>query len=105
ESLCVRDLRTYADFLGGEVLHFRDRTGLEADAIVQLRDGRWGAVEVKLGGAKNIEEGCAHLFDLENRIDTSIVLPPVFKMILTGGQMAYRRKDGVYVVPLGCLCP
>lgn len=105
ESLCVRDLRTYADFLGGEVLHFRDRTGLEADAIVQLRDGRWGAVEVKLGGAKNIEEGCAHLIDLENRIDTSIVLPPVFKMILTGGQMAYRRKDGVYVVPLGCLCP
>ena len=105
ESLCVRDLRVYASMIDGDILHFRDRTGLEVDAIVQLNNGRWGAVEIKLGSTKAVEEAAANLFKLRNRIDTSAVSEPEFLMVLTGGQYAYRREDGIYVVPLGCLCP
>lgn len=105
ESLCVRDLRVYSTLIDGVMLHFRDRTGLEADAIVQLHDGRWAAIEAKLGGENRIEEACAHLHKLESRIDTKATKPPTFKMVLTGEQYAFRREDGVYVVPLGCLCP
>lgn len=105
ESMCVRDLRVYASSMNGDVMHFRDRTGLEVDAIVSLHDGRWGAVEIKLGGQSRIDEASAHLHQVEQRIDTSRTKAPVFKLVLTGGQYAYRRDDGVYVVPIACLRP
>ncbi|MEG1830916.1 MAG: DUF4143 domain-containing protein [Raoultibacter sp.] len=105
ESLCVRDLRIYMDSIGGEVSHYRDKAGLEADAIVQKDDGTWGAIEVKLGGEERIEEGADHLKKLEEKIDTTKTPPPAFKAVLTGGKYAYRRDDGVFVVPLACLKP
>ena len=104
ESLCVRDLRVYARLLSGDVYHYRDKTGLEVDAIVRLPDGRWGAIEVKLGGEKRIDEGAAHLIDLANKIDEKKTGAPAFLMVLTGASFATTRPDGVHVVPLGCLC-
>ena len=105
EALCVRDLRVYADALGGAVYHFRDKTGLECDAVVHLRSGKYGLVEGKLGGDKLIEEGAENLVRLENKIDVDKMKSPSFKMVLTGvGKYAYQRpQDGVYVVPIGCL--
>lgn len=105
ETLCVRDLRVYADALGGSVYHFRDKNGLECDAVIHLRNGKYGLVEVKLGGDKLIEEGAKTLNLLESKIDTTKMKVPSFKMVLTGvGQYAYQRpQDGVYVVPIGCL--
>lgn len=105
ETLCVRDLRVYADALGGSVYHFRDKNGLECDAAIHLRNGKYGLVEVKLGGDKLIEEGAKTLNLLESKIDTTKMKVPSFKMVLTGvGQYAYQRpQDGVYVVPIGCL--
>ncbi len=105
ETLCVRDLRVYADALGGSVYHFRDKNGLECDAVIHLRNGKFGLVEVKLGGDKLIEDGAKTLNLLESKIDTTKMKAPSFKMILTGvGQYAYQRpQDGVYVVPIGCL--
>ena len=102
ESLCVRDMRVYAYANDGDVLHFRDKSGLESDMIVRLRDGRWAPVEVKLG-SKEIEEAAKHLLELKAKVDTSKVGEPSFLMVLTGGQYAYRRPDGVLVVPIGCL--
>lgn len=104
ETLCVRDLRVYAGLLDGAVSHYRDKNGLEVDVIVNLADGRWGAIEVKLGGEAHIEEGAAHLKSLSAKIDTNRTRAPEFLMVLTGGRFAYRRDDGVLVVPLGCLC-
>ena len=102
EDLCARDLRVYAQALDGEVYHYRDKNKLECDLVIALRDGRWGAVEVKLG--KNEEEDAAkHLIELSENIDSQRMKAPSFLMILTGGQYAYRRADGVYVVPIGCL--
>lgn len=105
ETLCVRDLRVYADALGGTVYHYRDKGGLECDAVVHLKNGKYGLVEIKLGGDKLIEEGATTLTRLADKIDTSKMLPPSFLMILTGvGQYAYRRpSDGVLVVPIGAL--
>jgi predicted AAA+ superfamily ATPase len=102
ESLCIRDLRIYAQANDGEVFHYRDKSGLEADAIVALKDGRWGAVEVKTG-AKEIEIAAGHLLKLREKINTDKMREPSFLMILTGTELAYRRKDGVYIIPLGCL--
>ncbi len=102
ESLCVRDLRIYAQALDGEVYHYLDKSGLEADAIVYLNDGRWGAVEIKLG-SKEIEEAAAHLIKLKNKINTDKMREPSFMMVLTGTELAYRRNDGIYIVPIGCL--
>ena len=104
ENLCVRDLRIYADAIGGEVLHFRDRNGLEADAIVQLRNGRWAGIEIKLGGEARIDDGAANLLRLVDRLDPR-VRRPAFLMVLTGGAYAYRRDDGVIVAPIGYLGP
>lgn len=104
ESLCVRDLRVYARLLGGEVYHYRDKTGLEADVIVRLPDGRWGAIEVKLGGESRIEEGAGHLIALAEKVDVKKTGAPAFLMVLTGASYATTRQDGVHVVPLGCLC-
>ncbi len=106
ESLAVRDLRVYADALIGEVLHYRDSAGLECDAVIHLRDGRYALAEIKLGGSDNIEKAAASLKELSCRIDSDKMNAPSFLMVLTGvGQYAYKRKDGVYVTPIGCLRP
>ena len=104
ETLAVRDLRVYADALDGKVYHYRDKTGLECDAVLHLRNGHYGLIEIKLGGDKLIEEGVKTLTDLSKKIDTTKMPNPSFLMVLTGiGDYAYRRADGVYVVPIGCL--
>ncbi len=104
EPLCIRDLRVYADALDGAVYHYRDKNGLECDAVVHLRNGSYGLVEIKLGGDKLIEEGARTLIELSGLIDTSRMKAPAFCMVLTGtGTFAYRREDGVYVIPIGCL--
>ena len=106
ETLCVRDLRVFADALGGSVYHYRDRDGQECDAVIHLRNGRFGLIEIKLGGDKLIEEGAKSLKALEAKIDTDKMNAPSFLMVLTGtGDFAYRRPDGIYVVPIGCLKP
>jgi predicted AAA+ superfamily ATPase len=102
EALCARDLRVYAQNNDGDLFHYRDKNGLEADMIVQLRDGRWGAVEVKLGSSQ-IEQAAENLLKLKEKIDTDKMRSPSFLMVITGGQYAYRRKDGVLIVPVGCL--
>jgi len=102
ESLCVRDLRIYSQALDGEVFHYRDKSNLEADIIVHLNDGRWGAIEVKLG-SKEIEEAAQNLLKLKEKIDFGKMKAPSFLMILTGTQLAFRREDGVFIVPIGCL--
>lgn len=106
EAMAVRDLRVYMDSLVGEVFHYRDASGLECDAVLHLRDGRYGLVEIKLGGIDNIEKGATSLKALSDRIDTDKMKSPSFLMVLTGvGKFAYQRPDGVYVVPIGCLRP
>lgn len=102
ESLVARDLRVYAQASDGEIFHYRDKDNLEADLVIRLNDDRWAAVEVKLG-SDEIEEGAKHLIELRNKVDTSKVGEPSFLMVITGGQFAYRRNDGVFVVPIGCL--
>ena len=102
ESLCTRDMRIYAQINDGEVFHYRDKSGLEADMIVALRDGRWGAIEVKLGN-KQIELAAKNLLALKEKINTEKMGEPAFLMVLTGGQFAYQRKDGVLVVPISCM--
>ena len=104
ESLCVRDLRVYAQPLDGEVRHYRDQTGLEADMIVALKDGRWGAIEVKLG-AGDIDSAAEGLKKLKAKVDVSRMGHPSFLMVLTGTDLGYTREDGVVVCPLGCLKP
>ncbi len=104
EALCVRDLRVYAEAIKGQVYHYRDALGLECDAVIHLRNGSYGLVEIKLGGEKRIEEGATVLKKLEDRIDTTRMKSPAFKMVLTGmGNYAYRRRDDVLIVPIGCL--
>ena len=102
ESLCTRDIRIYAQAIDGDVFHYRDKSGLEADLIVRLRDGRWAAIEVKLGN-KQIEEAANNLLALHAKIDEEKMGQASFLMVITGGQYAYRRNDGVLVVPIGCL--
>ena len=107
ETLAVRDLRVYADALDGEVFHYRDKNGLECDAVVHLRNGNYGLIEVKIGGSDLINEGAKSLKTLADKIDTTRMKKPSFLMVLTGvGQYAYKRpEDGVLVVPIGCLKP
>lgn len=104
ETLCIRDLRVFADALDGTVYHYRDKNGLECDAVIHLRNGKYGLVEVKLGGDRLVNEGAANLLTLKGKINTEKMNEPSFMMVLTGtGDYAYRRKDGVFVVPIGCL--
>ena len=104
ENLCVRDLRVYAESLDGNLYHYRDRSGLECDAVVHLHNGLYGLIEIKLGGETRILEGVETLNKLESNIDTSKMKAPSFKMVLTGtGSYAYKRLDGVLIVPIGCL--
>ena len=104
ETMCIRDLRVFADALNGQVYHYRDASGLECDAVVHLRNGFYGLIEIKLGGDKLISEGIETLNKLTDKIDTERMKKPSFKMVLVGvGNYAYRRKDGVFIVPIGCL--
>lgn len=104
ETLCVRDLRVYAEALDGNVYHYRDKENLECDAVVHLRNGTYGLIEIKLGGNKLIEEGAVNLKTLNSKLDTEKMKNPSFLMILVGtGDFAYRRDDGIYVVPVDCL--
>lgn len=105
ETLCIRDLRVYADALGGTVYHYRDKSNLECDAVVHLRNGSYGLIEIKLGGKDLIDEGAKTLTDLANKIDTTKMKKPAFLMVLTGiGDYAYiRPDDGILVVPIGSL--
>lgn len=104
EAMAIRDLRVFADVLDGTLYHYRDNNGLECDAVLHRRNGTYGLIEIKLGGEMLIEEGATSLKSLAEKIDTTRMKEPSFLMVLTGtGLYAYRRKDGVYVVPIGCL--
>lgn len=107
ETLAIRDLRVYADALDGKVYHYRDKDNLECDAVIHLRNGSYGLVEVKIGGAELIKEGAESLKTLSSKIDSTRMKTPSFMMVLTGiGNFAYKRpEDGVLVVPIGCLKP
>ncbi len=104
ENLCIRDLRVYAESINGEIYHYRDATDLECDCVVHLRNGSYGLIEIKIGGDKLIEEGASNLLKLKDKIDTDRMNNPSFLMIVTAiGSYAFRRPDGVLVVPIGCL--
>lgn len=104
ENLVVRDLRIYADAIDGKVYHYRDNLDLECDAVVQLRNGKYGLIEVKLGGEELISEGIKSLNKLEEKLDTTKMKAPAFKMVITGvGKFAYKNKDGILIVPIGSL--
>jgi len=104
ENLCIRDLRVYADVLDGDVYHYRDKTGLECDAVVHLRSGKYGLIEIKLGGDDLINEGANNLIKLSEKIDTNKMHKPAFMMVLCGiAPFAYKRENGVFVVPISCL--
>ncbi len=102
ESLCVRDLRVYARSLGGELFHYHDESGLEADAVIQLRDGRYALLEVKMG-ASEVDDGAASLKSLAKKIDKTVMGEPVFCAVITPGGYALRRTDGIFVLPISCL--
>ena len=104
ETMAIRDLRVFAEAFDGTLYHYRDKNGLECDAVLHRRNGTYGLIEIKLGGNHLIEEGAANLTSLSNQIDTSRMKAPSFMMVLTGvGTFAYRRPDGIYVIPIGCL--
>ena len=107
ETLAIRDLRVYADALDGKVYHYRDKNNLECDAVIHLRNGSYGLVEVKIGGTEPIRDGAESLKTLSSKIDSTRMKTPSFMMVLTGiGKFAYKRpEDGVLVVPIGCLKP
>ena len=106
ETMAVRDLRVYADALSGNVFHFRNASGLECDAVIHRRNGDYGLIEIKLGGNDLIEKGAKTLLDLAAKINTQKMSAPSFLMVLTAiGDYSYQRKDGVWVVPIGCLKP
>ena len=106
ENLCIRDLRVYAESLNGEVYHYRNKNGLECDAVTHLRNGSYGLIEIKLGGETLITEGIKTLDALACQLEASSLPQPSFKMVLTGlGNMAYTREDGISIVPIGCLKP
>ena len=106
EDFAVRDLKVYADYLGGMVKHYRDNTGLECDAVVHLEDGRWGGIEIKLGGDDLIDSGASSLKRLRDKIvEKSSEKAPSFLLVLTAVGGAYKREDGVYVAPINLLRP
>lgn len=106
ETMAIRDLRVYADSLKGNIYHFRDRCGNECDAVLHLRNGKYAFIEIKLGGEKLVEEGAESLKKISSLLDKEKMNEPSFMMVLTGiGSCAYKRKDGVFVVPIGMLKP
>jgi predicted AAA+ superfamily ATPase len=102
ENLCARDLRVYAQANDGDVFHYRDKNNLEADLIVQLRNGQWAAIEVKMGH-RELDTAAQHLLKLQSKVDEGRMGAPAFLMILTATSIPYQRPDGVWVVPLACL--
>ena len=103
-TTCIRDLRVYAESINGNVYHYRDSSGLECDAVIHLRNGSYGLIEIKLGGDNLINEGANNLKKVASKIDTTKMKNPSFLMVLTAtGKYSYKREDGVYVVPIGCL--
>lgn len=100
EDMAVRDLKIYSDAIDGVVTHYRDSSGLECDAVIHLDNGKWGAVEIKLGGDKLIEEGAKNLIKLGENVEGT---KPSFLMVLIAVSAAYRRDEGVYVIPINCL--
>jgi predicted AAA+ superfamily ATPase len=102
ESLCIRDLRVYAQALDGKVFHYHDKNGLEADAVVHLYDGRWGAAEVKMGSAE-IDKAVKNLLKLRDKIDLEKMGEPSFLAVITAGEYAHPSEEGVSIVPIGCL--
>ena len=104
ETLCIRDLRVYAESINGNVYHYMDSSGLECDAVIHLRNGNYGLIEIKLGGDNLINEGAENLKKMASKIDTTKMKNPSFLMVLTAtGKYSYKREDGVYIVPIGCL--
>ena len=102
EALCIRDLRVYADSLDSDVFHYRDARGIEVDAIIERRDGAWGAIEIKMG-AGDVEKAAENLMKFKANIDTSRMEEPSFLMVLTATESALQLGNGVWVVPLACL--
>jgi predicted AAA+ superfamily ATPase len=102
ESMCIRDLRVFAEALDGTVYHYRDKAGLECDAVIHLRNGSYALIEAKLGGSE-IDDAAKKLLSLKNKIDIDRMKAPSLLMVLTGTEFGYKRKDGVYIVPIGCL--
>ena len=105
ESLTVRDLRTYCDSIGASLYKYRDSKKREADAVIHFKDGAWALIEVKLGGQDEIESASKKLLDIASDIDQEKTGPLSFLMVVTKDNFAYKREDGVYVVPLACLKP
>lgn len=104
ETLCIRDLRVYAESINGNVYHYRDASDLECDVVIHLRNGSYGLIEIKLGGDNLINEGAENLKRMYSKIDIGKMNNPSFLMVLTAtGKYAYKREDNVYVVPIGCL--
>lgn len=104
ETMAVRDLRTYAEALGGSLYHYHDKSGLECDAVMRLENGAYGLIEIKTGGETLIGKGVASLTELGDKVDVTKMKKPAFKMVLVAdGEFAYRRKDGIFVCPIGCL--
>ncbi|MDR1993160.1 MAG: DUF4143 domain-containing protein [Nitrososphaerota archaeon] len=103
ESMVVRDLRVYADSLNGSVFYYRDKLGNEVDAIVELSDGQWGAIEVKMGTGEEEKKAASTLLKFKERVNTEKMGMPSFLAIITATQVAYQRDDGIWVIPLGCL--
>ena len=102
ESLCIRDLRVYAESIDGNVYHYRDKNNLEVDAIIQLADGRWGAIEIKMG-AGEVENASENLQKLKKAVDTEKMNEPSFLAVITGTEHAFQMDDGIWIIPLGCL--
>ncbi len=103
ENLCIRDLNIYVETIGGKLYHYRDKTNLEADAVIQLRDGNYALIEIKLGNQERIDESAKNLIKLRDKIDTDTMNLPAFMMIITATEYAYKREDGIYIVPIACL--
>ncbi len=103
ETMCFRDLKVYDQSLDGDVFFYRDKNGLECDAVIHLKDGRWGAIEIKLGNKDSIKEAAKNLLKFSSIVDTDKMNKPSFLMVLTATKYAYKREDGVYVVPIPCL--
>ena len=102
ECMCIRDLKIYSQALGGKLSYYHDRYGLEADAVLHLDDGRYALIECKLG-SKDIEKSAEHLLELKTLIEKTPLKAPDMLIVLTGGELAYTRPDGVKIIPLGCL--
>jgi predicted AAA+ superfamily ATPase len=104
KSLCIRDLRIYASMLHGSISQYHDADGLEIDAIIHLEDGKWAAIEIKLGSVEGIADGVKHLLDFQTKINNSTLSKPTFYAVVTGTTFnAYRRADGIYIIPITCL--